>query len=92
LNDDRLALEVDEFILATFQGDRGVLLDYDRGEYYGLNDVATFVWKLLKEGCSPKQLVERLTNEYDVPPDLARADLAVLLSNLSARGVVRVRD
>jgi len=77
--DGLLALEVDPSILAAYQGDRGVLLDYTNGEYFGLNEIAAFSWKMLSSGYQfeaigtdgvdhPRHLMSRHARVLEVGP------------------------
>ncbi|HWJ14511.1 MAG TPA: PqqD family protein [Gemmatimonadaceae bacterium] len=87
--DGLLALEVDPSILAAYQGDRGVLLDYTNGEYFGLNEIAAFSWKMLSSGYQFEAIVNAIIANYQVAEPTARADLAAFLSDMLRRGLVR---
>ena len=87
-----IELEVNKSVVASVQGERSVLLDYERGEYYGLNAVATSIWKLLREKRSFADIIDAVTSEYDVSAEAARADVAALLSDLRKRGVIRTSE
>jgi hypothetical protein len=75
-------------VIAKMVGSEMVLLDYDRGIYYGLNPVGARVWQLLSEGSSVEQVIERLTDEYDVARAALEADVAALLRDLQAKELV----
>ena len=45
-----------------------VILDLDKGCYFGLDEVGTRVWQLMSEGSTLEQAVERLQPEYEVAP------------------------
>jgi hypothetical protein len=75
-------------VIAKMVGSEMVLLDYDRGIYYGLNPVGARVWQLLSEGSSVEQVIERLTDEYDVTRAALEADVAALLRDLQAKELV----
>ena len=88
---DSASLEVDRNVVVARQDEHCVLLDYERGEYYGLNDSATRIWELLSEHVPLPTIVQRIVDEYEVTEETAREDLAGLLRNLANRGLVRVR-
>ena len=77
-----------ETVIAKMVGTEMVLLDYDRGIYYGLNPVGARVWQLLREGSTPEEIIARLTDEYDVAPATLEADVAALLRDLEAKELV----
>jgi coenzyme PQQ synthesis protein D (PqqD) len=66
-----------------------ILLQMESGIYYGLSDVGTRIWQLLGEGIDESELIARLLEEYDVPTDRLRADVARLLAELEAKKLVR---
>lgn len=82
-------LEVDPSVLAAHQGDRSVLLAYEKGEYYGLNEIAALSWKMLSAGDQFETIVAAITADYQVTESTARADLTAFLSDLRQRGFVR---
>jgi len=75
-------------VIAKMVGSEMVLLDYDRGIYYGLNPVGARVWQLLSDGSTVEQVVDRLTDEYDVARAALEADVAALLRELEAKELV----
>jgi hypothetical protein len=73
----------------TGQGGHTVLLDYAGGQYYGLDEVGTRIWELVRDGSSLGVIVDRLADEYDAPRDVLQADASALLVELAARRLVR---
>ncbi len=71
-------------VVSAREGDRTVLLDPVRGEYYGLDEVGSRVWELLPDHPSAAALAERLLDEYDAPRDTLAADTAALLGKLAS--------
>ena len=69
-------------------GDELVALEPERGECFGFNSVATFVWHTLKEPKSFTQLREALLDEYDVEREQCTRELKDLLDDLQAKGLV----
>ena len=65
-----------------------VLLDFGTGRYFGLNPVGTRIWTLLTEGSTVSAIVDILAAEFDAPAAEIAADVEVLLSELSSRGLV----
>jgi len=65
-----------------------VILDLASGTYFGLNAVATRVWRLLDEERSFAFIVDAVTEEFDgVRADVER-DVAALLGDLQARRLI----
>jgi hypothetical protein len=74
---------------ATGQGGHTVLLDYAGGQYYGLDEVGTRIWELVRDGSTLGAIVDWLADEYDAPRDVLQADASALLAELAARRLVR---
>ena len=72
-------------VIAKMVGAEMVLLDYDRGIYYGLDPIGARVWQLLVEGEEPERIVDLLVEEYDVARETLAADVAALLRELEAK-------
>lgn len=88
LESGSVVLELDESVVDSTQEERAVLLHFARGQYYGLNQVATTVWRMLGEQRPFAAIVVAITEEYDVTPETARHDTAALLRALCDRGLV----
>lgn len=61
-------------------GEEGLLLDPARQRLYALNPCATFIWSLLKDGCSPEQTSRSLAETFALPSEAATAYVADVLS------------
>ncbi len=79
-------------VLAREIGGEMVLLDPDRGVYFGLNEVGTRIWALLAEGSSGEQIEAQLLAEYDVSLESVRVDLQNLLAELLEQGLIDKRE
>ncbi|MEK6373613.1 MAG: PqqD family protein [Acidobacteriota bacterium] len=79
-------------VIAKMIGNEMVLLDYDRGIYYGLNPVGARVWQLLSEGEALERILERLADEYEVSREALESDVAALLLELEAKELVQAAD
>ena len=79
-------------VIAKMVGSEMVLLDYDRGIYYGLNPVGARVWQLLSEGEAVERIVGRLVDEYDVARETLESDVATLLHELEAKELIQPGD
>jgi xanthine dehydrogenase molybdopterin-binding subunit B len=69
-------------------GEELVLLDLDRGIYYGLDPVGARMWQLLAEGASVETIVDTMAGEYDVEREALHGDLARLTNELQERGLL----
>ncbi|GAA0540594.1 hypothetical protein GCM10008994_14600 [Halorubrum ejinorense] len=67
-----------------------MILHQDIGKYYGLNEVATFVWELLEEPRSVEELCRTVAENYDVEYSHCRSDVEDLLVDLAEKDLVRL--
>jgi ornithine carbamoyltransferase len=59
-----------------------VLLDMNTENYFGLDSVASDIWKLLQEGKTIEETYETLQEIYEVDPDVLKSDLETFISGL----------
>lgn len=68
-------------------GDGVAILDSVNNNYFSLNSVGSFIWEALPQ--SPDEIVQGVIARYDVNPQTAAQDVAVLLSDLERAGLIR---
>jgi hypothetical protein len=73
-------------------GGEAVVLNLDTGVYYGMDSVATCIWRLLHQPRSLAELRDLVTDEFDVASDRCEADLVEFVASLSSHGLVRPCD
>ena len=66
-----------------------VALHIDKGQCYGMNEVASRVWALLAEPVSLDQICETLTQEYEIDQATCAAEVGELVGELKSEGLVR---
>lgn len=66
-----------------------VALHVDRGQCYGLNGVASEIWRMLAEPTSIEEMCARLTSGYDVDETTCRDEVVRLVSQLEEEGLVK---
>jgi hypothetical protein len=62
-----------------------IALDLPGGLYLTINRSGAVLWPMLQEGATRDQLVNRLAEEFDLPPERARADVDAWLAALEAQ-------
>ena len=76
--------------LSTSLAGEVVILDVERGLYFGLDGVGAKLWDLLQAPRPVAEIVDRLASQYDVPRDTLAADVHELLEDLAGRGLIDV--
>ena len=69
-----------------------VLLDLQSENYFGLDEVGTRIWQLIKETDDLQAIFETLLAEYDVSEERLRQDLDTLLGEISGLGLIRLEQ
>jgi Coenzyme PQQ synthesis protein D (PqqD) len=71
------------------EGEGGVLLHLESGEYHGINEVGCLIWELLDGERTVEAVAVTLQDGIeDAPPNLVD-EVIVFLDSLRARGLVR---
>jgi hypothetical protein len=83
-------VSVPESVLWQEVGDEIVLLDVSGGEYHGLNDVGSRIWRALDEQSDVAAAYEQLCETYEVDPDVLREDLDEFIKRLVGMGLLSV--
>jgi hypothetical protein len=83
---DRVTVPDD--VLISHLQEESVILNLDSERYYGLDDVGTRVLSVLTTSDSIETAYERLRQEYNVDPQVLRADLLALIENLIDQGLL----
>ena len=65
-----------------------VLLDLDSENYFGLDEVGTRIWQLIKETSDLQVIYNTLLKEYEVEEERLQTDLDALLGEISGLGLV----
>jgi hypothetical protein len=69
-----------------------VLLSMQSAMYYGLDEVGSRIWELVRAPIRVSELRDAITAEYDVEPERCEADVLGFLRELAANGLIEVTD
>lgn len=78
-----------EQVAATMDGEV-VILGFQSGSYYGLDQVGAFVWDLLQQPQSVAEIRDAILAEYDVAPNECERDLLALLDDMATKQLIEV--
>lgn len=62
----------------------------DLDSIYTANEVGTRIWELIDGRTSVSQIIEVITNEYEITAEDAEQDVVDFLSSLEAAGLIRL--
>jgi len=86
---DRLVIS--DRVVARAVSGATVLLNLDSGRSFMLDDVGARAWSVLVSSASIQDAYDSLLTEYQVEPDQLRTDLASLIVDLEAQGLLEIR-
>jgi hypothetical protein len=81
-------ITIPESVVYKNVGGEVVLLDFDHGVYYGLNEVGSRLWELLAAGKTVDQAIDVLFDEYQVTREDLTEDVEAILADLKLNGLV----
>lgn len=69
-----------------------VILSIQMGEYYNLDRVGTDIWMYLSDPHSFKEIVDYLTEVYDVTPEVCKKDAKPFLEELLINNILLLHE
>src|ERR1700758_5170480 len=69
-----------------------VVLHFDKGLYFGLNEMGTLIWNQIQQPRKVQEIRDAILREYEVSSEECERDLFSLLRELSDKGLVEVHD
>jgi coenzyme PQQ synthesis protein D (PqqD) len=88
---DAVVMATKEQFSCPLGGDT-IILNLKAGLYFSLDNVGAFVWRLVQEPKSVKELRQAILTAYEVEPEVCERDLAALLHELADRNLVEIRN
>ena len=74
--------------IATPIGGETAMMNLKRGRYYAVGAVAERIWQMLETPVSPREIVDRLLEEYEISPERCQAEVGTFLNQLIEEGLV----
>ncbi len=78
-----------DLMMADLEGE-AVLLNIQSGRYFGLNEVGTSIWSLIKEPQSVSEILDALCQIYEAPAEALRRDVLAFLNDMEKRSLLHV--
>jgi hypothetical protein len=67
-----------------------VMMSIEKGCYFGLDDIASDIWKRIEPACTFAALIDGLVADYDSDRETIARDVRSLLETMAAQDVVRL--
>lgn len=69
-----------------------VMMDVEKGTYYGMDPVAARIWKAVAAPTSIAEVCAQMTEQYDVDPATCEAEVLAFVSDLRDAGLVTTQS
>ncbi|WP_094603508.1 hypothetical protein SPSIL_010550 [Sporomusa silvacetica DSM 10669] len=77
-------------LLAADMDGETVMLNIEKGTYYGLDGIGSRIWQLIEKPHTVRSIVATLLEEYDVEGTACQNDVLDFLNQLSSKGLILV--
>jgi hypothetical protein len=67
-----------------------VLLSIENGEYYNMNEVGSRIWALLEKPMTVAELVDHLTDEFEITAEVCQQQAIAFLEQLNKDKLLKV--
>ena len=74
--------------VATSIGAETAVMSIKRGRYYAVGAVAERIWQMLETPISPREIIEKLLEEYDITAEQCGREVDGFLNELIDEGLV----
>lgn len=88
LDSERIRLVRDSGLVAADMDGELVMMSIENGEYYGVGGAGPRVWELLASPLTVGQITAAIVEEFEVEPDLCRADMLRFVGQLLKMGLL----
>jgi hypothetical protein len=68
-----------------------VMIDIERGAYFGMNPVAGEIWEMLEASHTPQQVIEKLLAEYEIDAETCQTETLAVLQRMARLKLVEVK-
>ena len=72
------------------EGEGGVLLHLESGQYHGVNRIGLVIWELLEAPQSVRKVVDAVRDRVEEPPPQLESDVIAFLTSVHERDLVVV--
>ena len=91
LTANTVIVQSEGFLVSDMDGEK-VMLSIDNGKYYNLGEIGGRVWELAAVPVSISDVVEQLTQEYEIDSETCQEQVHRFFHQLAAEGLVQVKE
>ncbi|OPX87436.1 MAG: Coenzyme PQQ synthesis protein D (PqqD) [Pelotomaculum sp. PtaB.Bin104] len=86
---DTIVSQATGLVAADMDGEK-VMLNIEKGKYYGINGIGSRIWELLEIPHRVREVVDALLKEYKVEEKTCQNDVLAFLNKLYDQGLVNI--
>jgi len=90
--DNKIPIKRNDDVLYNKLDEEVVMLSVENSEYYGFDSIGSRIWELLEEPLNLQEIVDRLTEEYDVSREICTNDTIKFLQKLADKNLILVTN
>lgn len=79
-------------IFSSEMDEEAVMMNLEKGEYYGINTVGSCIWKMLETPNTIITLCDQLRKQYAVPEQECRRDVTAFVTELLENNLVKISE
>ena len=79
-------------VSADMDDDEIVMMNVEKGMYYGMGIVGSYIWKLIERPLSISQLCDTLLARFDVTREVCYQEVSDFLHELHKDGLIDIRN
>jgi hypothetical protein len=83
--------QIEEIVDSDIDGET-VMMSIENGEYYGLDDIGSLIWKLIEKPINVSDLIDTLLERFDVDRKTCERDVLVFLNGFNEDRILQVRE
>jgi hypothetical protein len=68
-----------------------VMIDIERGAYFGMNPVAGEIWEILESPHTPQQVIEKLLAEYEIDAETCQTETLAVLQRMAKLKLIEIK-
>ena len=78
-------------ILANQVGNEIVMMDMEKGKYYGTNRTGSYIWQILETPMTFPALCSRLAADFNIPEEKCTEEVKVFLQQMQSEGIIAIQ-
>lgn len=88
MNKETIVCQSREIDATNLNGET-VMMNLDKGEYFGLNTIGSRIWNIVSEEITIKDIVNILLNEYEIDNDTCEKSVIDFLKELQTAELIK---